>query len=74
MKKLINWIKEHLSTPSLEQAREQNWALEKMIVLDMFSTLTKEDSKVHKVGKHGAVAFMTKQGDICAECGRKVKR
>ena len=30
--------------------------------------------KKHKIGKHGAVFFVTAQGDICSECGEEVKK
>ena len=31
-------------------------------------------TKKHEVGKHGAIFFVTQQGDICAECGKKVNK
>lgn len=32
-----------------------------------------EEKNLHKIGEHGAVGFVTKNGRICAECGKKVK-
>ena len=32
-----------------------------------------EEDKVHKIGSHGAVFFVTSKGDICCECGKLVK-
>ena len=28
--------------------------------------------KIHFIGKHGAITYLTKQGTYCAECGKKV--
>lgn len=28
----------------------------------------------HKIGLHGAIGWVTQQGLICAECGKKIKQ
>ena len=37
-----------------------------------FMTTKPKKKRIHKIGKHGAVGLLTKQGLICTECGKKI--
>ena len=61
-----------------KQEKEELEDLPKVIqtndwVVTKITKQQKAEDNVHRIGLHGAVGFLTKQGLVCAECGKLIK-